>query len=97
LAPHSLSHQLVRRLLIDPRLQHRSDRLRQGPTPEASQAMGKQQVTEHGDGLQLSSRRSARLNNYFLIVCHHDDLAAKVIHQRMRKTVYHVSFVPQIG
>ena len=59
--------------------------------------MGKQQVTEHGDGLQLSSRRSARLNNYFLIVCHHDDLAAKVIRQRMRKTVYHVSFVPQIG
>jgi hypothetical protein len=34
-------------------------------------------ITEHGDGLQLSSRRSARLNNYFLIVCHHDDLAAK--------------------
>ena len=54
-------------------------------------------ITEHGDGLQLSSRRSARLNNYFLIVCHHDDLAAKVIRQRMRKTVYHVSFVPQIG
>ena len=60
--------------------------------------MGKQQVTEHGDGLQLSSRRSARLDNYFLIVRpHHDDLAAKVIRQRMRKIVYRVSFVRQIG
>ena len=47
LALYSLSHQLVRRLLIDPRLQHRSDRLRQGPTPEASQATGKQQVRAH--------------------------------------------------
>ena len=31
-------------------------------------------------------------------VCpHHDDLAAEVIRQRMRKIVYPVSFVPQIG
>ena len=40
----------------------------------------------------------ARLHNYFLIVRpHHDDLAAKVIRQRMRKIVYRVSFVRQIG
>jgi len=39
-----------------------------------------------------------RLHNYFLIVRpHHDDLAAKVIRQRMRKIVYRVSFVRQIG
>ena len=38
------------------------------------------------------------LNHYFLVVWpHHDDLAAQVIRQRMRKIVYSVSFVPQIG
>ena len=47
--------------------------------------------------LAVQPSLSAGLNNYFLIVCHHDDLAAKVIRQRMRKIVYHVSFVPQIG
>ena len=71
--------------------------LKQCPHLLAEDATDRGAITEHGDGLQLSSRRSARLNNYFLIVCHHDDLAAKVIRQRMRKTVYHVSFVPQIG
>ena len=41
----------------------------------------------------------ARLNNYFFLIVrpHHDDLAAKVIRQRMRKIVYRVSFVRQIG
>jgi hypothetical protein len=38
---------LVRRLLIDPRLRHRSDRLRQGPKPEASQPTGKQLLGAH--------------------------------------------------
>ncbi len=55
-------------------------------------------ITGHRRRLQLSNLRSARgLNNYFLVVrLHHDDLAAKVIRQRMRKIVYRVSFVRPI-
>ena len=48
--------------------------------------------------LAVQPSLSAGLNNYFFVVCpHHDDLAAIVIRQRMRKIVYPVSFVPQIG
>ena len=49
--------------------------------------------------MALSSLRSAAgLNNYFFVVrLQHDDRAAKVIRQRIRKIDYLVSFVPQIG
>ena len=55
--------------------------------------------TEHGGGFSaVQPVLRAGLNNYFLVVRpHHDDLAAKVIRQRIRKIVYRVSFVRQIG
>ena len=56
-------------------------------------------ITECGGGLlAVQPAFTAGLNNYFFVVGpHHDDLAAEVIRQRMRKIVYPVSFVPQIG
>jgi hypothetical protein len=46
----------------------------------------------------LQPSLNARLNNcFFVIRSHHDDLAAKVTRQRMRKIVYPVNFITQIG
>jgi hypothetical protein len=55
-------------------------------------------VAARRQSLDVQPSRSMRLNNYFCVVCpHHDNLAAKVIRQRMGKSVYLVSFVSQIG
>jgi len=68
------------------------------PDGSADRNDQREQVTVGENGLlAVQPSLSAGLNNYFRIVWpHHHGLATEKIRQRTRKSVYPVSFVPQI-
>ena len=75
--------------------------VRPGRLPRRRRSPQRQAPALKGEGrspLAVQTSPSARLNNYFFIVWpNQHDLATEAIRQRMRKSVYPVSLVPQIG